>query len=100
MRYNEELIRPVEVQARQPYRIWLRFADGTEGEVDLAHLAGKGVFKAWSDPSFFADVGLDDGGAVCWGDSIDLCPDALYMRLTGLSLEEYMPKLSRALTDA
>ena len=28
--------------------------------------------------------------AVMWGDEIDLCPDALYMRLTGReSLEEY-----------
>lgn len=97
---NKELIRPVEVQARQPYRIWLRFDDGIEGEIDLTHLAGKGVFKAWSDPSFFADVSISDGDAVCWGDSIDICPDALYMRLTGLSLEEYMPRLSRTLTDA
>ncbi len=97
---TEELICPVEVQARQPYQIWLRFSDGTEGEVDLAHLAGKGVFKAWSDPSFFADVDIDNGGAVCWGDSINICPDALYMRLTGISLEEYMPELSHSLMDA
>ncbi|HWO92452.1 MAG TPA: DUF2442 domain-containing protein, partial [Methylomirabilota bacterium] len=36
------MIRPVEVRPLAPYRIWLRYQDGTEGEVDLSHLAGKG----------------------------------------------------------
>ena len=28
--------RPVEVRALEPYRIWLRYDDGVEGEVDLS----------------------------------------------------------------
>ncbi|MDE0269008.1 MAG: hypothetical protein OXI96_08240 [Acidimicrobiaceae bacterium] len=55
MSSSEELIRPVEVQAREPYRIWLCYSDGVEGEVDLSHLAGRGVFGAWVDRSFFAE---------------------------------------------
>ena len=43
------MLKPVEVRALDGYRLWLRYADGTEGEVDLSHLAGKGVFKVWSD---------------------------------------------------
>jgi len=58
------------------------------------------VFKAWSDPGFFAEVGINGSGAVCWGDSIDISSDALYMRLTGLSLEEYMPQLNHSLRVA
>lgn len=40
------MIRPTEVKAREGYRIWLRYSDGSAGEVDLSHLAGRGVFKA------------------------------------------------------
>ncbi len=39
------MIQPTDVQPRVGYRIWLRYADGVAGEVDLSHLAGKGVFK-------------------------------------------------------
>ena len=100
MRDGEELVRPVEVHARQPYRIWLRYADGQEGEVDLSDVAGQGVFGAWADPSVFAAVRIGPGGAVCWGDRIDMCPDALYLRLTGMSVEDYMPALRDAVAGA
>ena len=40
------------------------------------------------------------GGAICWGDSIEMCPDALYLRLTGMSVEDYMPKLRHSLAGA
>jgi hypothetical protein len=40
---------PVEVKALANYRIWLRYDDGVQGEVDPSDLAGRGVFKAWSD---------------------------------------------------
>jgi len=40
------------------YRIWLRYQDGTEGEVDLSHLAGRGVFASWEQESAFAQVRL------------------------------------------
>ena len=81
------MIRPIAVEARDDYRIWLKFEDGEAGEVDLSHLVGKGVFKAWQDPEFFRDVRIIDGDTILWGDEIDLCPDALYMRLTGKTVE-------------
>ena len=34
-------LRPVAVEPRDGYRIWLRYADGVEGEVDLSAVAGK-----------------------------------------------------------
>jgi hypothetical protein len=48
------MIRPVEVRPLPNYRIWLRYADGTEGEVDLSHLAGQGVFAVWQEEGVFA----------------------------------------------
>ena len=38
------MLRPVEVKALSDYRLWVRYSDGVTGEVDLSHLAGKGVF--------------------------------------------------------
>ena len=40
--------KPVEVKALSQYRIWLRYDDGVQGEVDLSDVAGRGVFQAWA----------------------------------------------------
>ena len=91
MEATTELVRPVGVEARDGYRIWLRFADGVEGEVDLSDLAGQGVFAAWQDRAFFDSVRIGEARALAWGDAIDLCADALYLRLTGMEPEHYLP---------
>ncbi len=38
--------RIVKVEVRDAYRVELTFADGTRGTVNLAGLAGRGVFDA------------------------------------------------------
>ena len=73
------MLKPVEVRALDGYRLWLRYADDTEGEVNLSHLAGKGVFKVWADRDIFAAVQIGARGALEWPGDIDLCPDALYL---------------------
>jgi hypothetical protein len=85
--------RPLEVKARKNFRIWLRYDDGTEGEVDLSDMAGQGVFAAWNDVAFFNSVRLGSHGAIEWGENLDICPDAMYLRLTGKSPEEVFPAL-------
>ena len=94
MSRSDRTIRPVEVRALEPYRIWLRYDDGVAGEIDLSHLASRRLFAAWQDPSFFSAVRLDPGGFVVWSDDIDLCGDALYLKLTGTSPEERFPSLT------
>ena len=76
-------IRPTAVEAREGYRIWLRYSDGSDGEVDLSHLAGGGVFEAWNDRACFEAVRITEYDAIAWGEELELCPDALYMQLTG-----------------
>ena len=82
------MVRPKDVTALEDYRIWIRYSDGSTGEVDLADLAGRGVFSAWNDPDCFRDVHLGSSGAVAWGEDIELCPDALYMEITGRTPDE------------
>lgn len=94
------MARPIEVKALPGCRIWLRYDDGTAGEVDLSDLAGRGVFRAWNDDAFFSSVRLSSGGAIEWGAGIDLCPDAMYLRLTGKSPEEVFPALRSVHADA
>ena len=85
------MIRPAEVAARKGYRVWLRYSDGAAGEIDLSHLAGRGVFAAWNEPGRFEKVHIASHGAIAWDDEIELCPDALYLQLTGRSVAEVMP---------
>ena len=80
--------RPVEVKALNLYKIWVRYSDGQKGSIDLSDLAGQGVFSVWENPEFFKKVQIGPGGAIMWGDQIDLCPDALYIRLTKKKPEE------------
>ena len=82
------MVRPIEVRPVGRYRIWLRYQDGTEGEVDLSHLAGKGVFAAWDTEGVFARVKLGPHGRIEWPGDIDLCPDSLYLKLTGKQPED------------
>jgi hypothetical protein len=90
----------VEVKALPDYRLWLHYTDGVEGEVDLSHLAGRGVFAAWDDYQVFEKVHIGTSGAIAWNDDIDLCPDALYLRITGKTPEEVFPKLKTVEVDA
>ena len=90
----------VQVNPLDGFRLWLKYSDGVEGIVDLSDLAGRGVFRAWSEREVFEAVVVDDSGAVVWPGEIDLCPDALYIRLTGRQAEEIFFELKCAPADA
>ena len=85
------MVRPTRVEPRDGYRIWLRYSDGTAGELDLSYLAGRGVFKVWNETGRFETVHIGPAGSISWDADVELCPDALYMRLTGKSLAELAP---------
>ncbi len=76
-----------EARALDGCRLFVRFHDGTAGELDLGDLAGRGVFKQWLIPEHFRSVSISDRGSLEWPGGLDLCPDALYLRLTGKSFE-------------
>ena len=90
-----ELIQPIRVEARPAYHLYLEFADGTNGEVDLSRLVGNGVFRAWNDYRFFENVRLGDHREIKWDDEIELCADSLYLELTKKSPEDLFPGLQR-----
>jgi len=89
-----------QAKALAGYRLHLRFDNGAEGEVDLSSYAGQGVFSAWLEPEFFARASITPEGAVAWPGNLDLCPDALYIQMTGKTAEDIFPKISSSLAHA
>ena len=77
------------------YRIALTFDDGREGIVDLSDLVGKGVFAAWNDYAAFRNCRIGPNGELEWDADIDLCPDALYLEVTGQRPQDLFPGLAR-----
>ena len=83
----------LEVEALDNYQIWVRYDDGVAGVADLSDLAGDGVFALWNDYQQFRKVRIGPGGELAWSDQIDICPDAIYLRITGKSPGDLFPKL-------
>ena len=94
------MIKPIQVEARKDYRIWIKFEDGIDGEVDLSEFVARGgLFKKWEDRSFFESVWIPEDNVVRWGDSDfhELCGDSLYMKIAGISFDEYSQRVDQNL---
>ena len=85
--------RPIQIKPLENYRLWIKFSDSVEGIVDLSHLAGQGVFALWNDYREFQKVHIGSSGEIAWSEEIDICPDTLYLRVTGKKPEDLFPKL-------
>ena len=92
--------RITKVKVLPGYRLELEFDDGVCGVVDLSDTVGSGVFALWRDPLVFEQVRIGSSGELAWGDRIDLCPDALYLRVTGKRPEDIFPALRHQPTHA
>jgi hypothetical protein len=80
------MVRISRVEALPGYRLHVEFSDGMSGEIDLANRLFGSVFEPLKDPSRFAEVRVDEFGAVCWPNGADLAPDALYASLQQTAL--------------
>ena len=76
------------------FHVFLRFENGASGIVDLSHLAGRGVFRAWLEGHLFEQLSISQAGALQWPGELDLCPDSLYLQMVGKSAAEVFPSLS------
>lgn len=81
----------VAVKPVEPYRLWLQFADGSAGEIDMRpHLhAFRNMFAPLADPTYFAKVRVSRAaGTIRWPNGLDLDPDVLHHLVTGQPLPE------------
>jgi len=88
------------VKALEDYRLWVQFSDGVEGIVDLAEFAGQGVFVLWNDYHEFQKVRIGSEGEIAWAEQIDMCPDAIYLKISGKKPEELFPTLQETIQYA
>ncbi len=64
------------------YRIWLRFADGRQGEIDLVDELWGEVFEPLKDLSVFRRFQLDtELNTITWETGADLAPEYLYEKV-------------------
>ena len=77
-----QVITDVQVEAGRGLR--LRFADGLTGLVPLDTLtAPGGLLAQLADPGLFAKVAIGYGGrALVWPGEVELCADALWLRVS------------------
>jgi hypothetical protein len=71
-----------EARYVRDYVLWVRFGDGSEGEVDLgAELEGQ-VFEPLRDPAYFRAFTLHpELRVVTWPNGADFAPEFLYERV-------------------
>lgn len=81
----------VEVRPIDGYRLFLRFEDDVEGEVDLAKMIRfEGVFAPLEDRAEFLEVHVNEEiGMICWPNGADLDPDVLYSCITGEPIRQF-----------
>ena len=72
----------IDLEARDKYRLWLRYSDGTEGVVDLSDMAHTELFADWQKPGTFEQVVIGEYGEIFWTDDASLCADSLFLGLT------------------
>jgi len=71
--------RLVEARYVGDFVIWLKFADGTEGEVDLKDELEGPVFEPLKNPEYFKKFALhSELHTLVWPNGADLAPEFLY----------------------
>ena len=70
------LVHVVEASYRGGHRVWLKFNDGLEGEVDLASELTGEVFEPLRDTAYFASSRVDE--TLTWPNGADFAPEFLH----------------------
>jgi len=74
------MIRVTDARLVREFTVWVKFNDGSEGEVELSGELDGPVFEPLRDPEVFAQFRLDpDIHTVVWPNGADLAPEFLYV---------------------
>jgi hypothetical protein len=76
------MIEVADAKYLKDYVIWLRFNDGSQGEVDLKDELTGEVFEPLNDPEFFKNFTLNpEWKTISWPNGADFAPEFLYSLL-------------------
>jgi hypothetical protein len=77
------MVRVTDARYVRDYVIWVRFADGVEGEVDLSDELHGEVFLPLKEKKLFRALAVNpDWHTVSWPNGADLAPEFLYAAVT------------------
>jgi hypothetical protein len=80
------ILHVTEAKYLHDYVIWIKFNDGTEGEVDLKDELYGEVFEPLKDIEKFKSFKVDPVlGTIVWDSGVDLAPEFLYEKLKVLT---------------
>ena len=87
----EKLGPRVRVRAVKPLeglKVWVRFENDTEREIDLAPYLRGPIFELIrNDPTVFRNMKIE-GGTIAWDNGADIDPDVLYYNLKPAWMED------------
>jgi Protein of unknown function (DUF2442) len=82
---SKKLKHIIDYKILDNYSIWLKYDDGVNGVIDLSDYLNYPVFAPIKNVEFFNKLKIEEGRNVFWNDELDLCPDALYIKITGIN---------------
>jgi hypothetical protein len=71
----------IEARHVHDYTVWMKFEDGSEGEVDLSSELWGPVFEPLKDPEYFRTISVAEYGTIAWPNGADFAPEFLYERV-------------------
>jgi hypothetical protein len=77
----------IQIQVLNATTIVVHFSDGLHGSIDFSDLFSFGLFSALRDPNVFYQAQISFG-TLQWPGGIDLDPEWLYQKLTGIRVAE------------
>ena len=66
-----------EAKYLSEYRVWLKFSDGTEGQINLENELDGAIFEPLKDPDYFKQFTLE-GHTLTWPNGADFAPEYLH----------------------
>ncbi len=73
------MIRVTDARLVRDFVLWVRFNDGSEGEIDLSNELDGPVFEPLKDPKVFAQFKVNpDVHTLVWPNGADLAPEFLH----------------------
>ena len=74
---KSNLIRPIEVETLDDYKLFITFSDGKKGTFDFSDLLDEKCYEPLKNKAFFKMAHIDYN-TVVWNDDIDIAPEYLY----------------------
>ena len=59
------------------HRVWVKFSDGTKGQVDLRNELDGPIFEPLKDPDYFKQFTLE-GHTLTWPNGADFAPEYIH----------------------